>query len=63
MTPAERQAYEEMRRGLLMAARGIARLLESAQQANDRPARESVPAATTEPADWPPSRRSERASA
>lgn len=62
MTPEERTYWQTLRRGLLMQVAAIDKLLESAQQPNDRPAREIVPAAATKPATWPPSRRSERAS-
>lgn len=50
MTPSERRCWETMRRGLLMQVAAIDKLLESAQQANDTPARASVPAEPHEPA-------------
>jgi hypothetical protein len=62
MTSEERAYWQTKRRALLMEVAALDKLLESAQQVNDRPARVSVPADTTEPAPWPPSRRSERAS-
>lgn len=49
MTAEERRCWESMRRGLLMQVSAIDKLLESAQQHNDTPARESVPA-NNEPA-------------
>lgn len=49
MTPEERRYLEITRRALLMQVAAIDKLLESAQQATDTPARESVPA-THEPA-------------